>query len=135
MANKGPGVIGYLMVGVADNKKTAQRVKQLHSVEAKSLDDFYITGIDHEAKQHKDMDRYFQSIVAKIKDEPTTDWVKDYIAREVRLVSYFGRSVLVMKLAAGPEPAHYNSAYKVRHGANNELVGPDGYARLFSRFQ
>lgn len=135
MSNKGPGVVGYVIVGVADQEKTAQRLKQIHGVEAKRLDGFYITGIDHEAKHHKGMDRYFQSIVAKIKDEPTPGWVKEYIAREVRLVSYFGRSVLVMKLAAGSEPAHYDGAFKVRHGASNELVDAEGYGRLFSRFQ
>ena len=135
MSNKGPGTTGYVIVGVADRKVTAERLLQVHGVKPKRLDDFYITGIDHESKHHSGIDRYFQSIVQKINAVPAPDWVKEYIAREIRLVSYFGRSVLVMKLAAGSEPAHYNGAFKVRHGANNELVEVDGYARLYARFQ
>jgi len=73
--------------------------------------------------------------VAKIKDEPTPSWVTDYIAREIRLVKYFDKSVLVMKLTAGSEPAHYNAVFKVRHGANNEVVKAEAYGRLYSRFQ
>lgn len=134
MSNKGPGAVGYVIVGIADRKETASRLQQVHGVQSKRLDEFYITGIDHEAKHHKGIDRYFQSIVAKMKEAPAPDWAKEYIAREVRLVKYFDRSVLVMKLAAGSEPAPYNGAFKVRHGANNELVEADGYARLFSRF-
>lgn len=135
MSNKGSGAVGYVIVGVADREETANRLRDVHGLESRRLDEFYVTGIDHEAKHHSGIDRYFQSIVAKIKDEPAPDWAKEYIAREVRLVKYFGRSVLVMKLAAGPEPAHYNGAFKVRHGANNELVDAAGYGRLFARFQ
>lgn len=135
MANKGPGVVGYVIIGVADREETAKRVQQVHGVKFKPFDEFYITGIGHEAKHHSGIDRYFQSILEKIKAAPAPDWVKEYIAREVRLVTYFDLSVLVMKLAAGSEPAHYNGVFKVRHGANNEVVEADGYGRLYSRFQ
>lgn len=109
-------------------------MKQVYGVDAKHMDEFYITGIDHEAEHHDGIDRYFQSIVAQIKGVPAPDWVKEYIAREVRLVKYFGRSVLMLKLAAGSEPAHYDGVFKVRHGANNIPVEVEGYAHLYSRF-
>lgn len=50
-------------------------------------------------------------------------------------MKYFDKSVLVMKLTAGTEPAPYNGLFKVRHGANNEVVEAEDYGRLYSRFQ
>lgn len=136
MANKGPGSVGYVLVGIADSVSTAQRFREVYGTAPRQMDKFHVVGIDSEAAAyHNDLDRYFQFIVSKIRKQPASPWVVASICRELRLVSYFGHSVLIMKLAAGAEPAHYNDQFKERFGANNEVVPSDKLVALFDRFR
>jgi hypothetical protein len=78
MANKGPGAVGYVVVGVTDDQGTAEEVEARYSIRATRFDNFWVTGIGHEADAyHGNQDSYFRELIDKFKSLPYPDWVAD----------------------------------------------------------
>jgi len=135
MANHGPGVTGYVIVGVSDNSATAAKLQSLYGVTPVSYQRFMITGIDHEAATlPKQLDSYFLSITQRLADSPLTQWAKDQIGRDIRLMKYFDRSLVIFKVVAGSEPCAYGGKYYERRGPNVVEVKQEEYVTLFRRF-
>ena len=135
MANQAPGAVGYVIVGVADDTKTAARVQQLFGVKAVKYQQFLITGVDHEAETFpKKLDAYFLGITQRLAAVQMSQWARDQIAREVRTITYFGRTLVVFRVEAGTEPCDFQGKYFERHGANVVEVPQAQYAALFRRF-
>lgn len=136
MANTLPGSIGYCLLGVADNKETADRHKEFYSKDYISYSSFFITGIESEAiKYHKDIDKYFTRIIQLIKGQPISDRDKDYISRNITTVKYFDKDVIILKVQSDDKPSVYGGKYFVRHGSNVSEIPPENFGELFSRFQ
>lgn len=135
MANHGPSAVGYVIVGVADDAKTAKRIKELYGITPVKYQNFLITGVDHEAAGlPKKLDTYFLGIIQRLDSAPMSAWAKSQIARGIRLIRYFDRSLVVFRVEAGTEPCDYEGKYYERHGANiSEILQPQ-HAALFRRF-
>jgi hypothetical protein len=135
MANHSPGATGYVCVGVADNDQTAQRIKNLYNIEPIEYKHFKITGIEHEVKKLQGkIDDFYRWITQKIKSEPIHQTVKDSIGREIKIIDYYDKSVLIFCLKAGENPISYDGKFYQRIGANIEEIKVDEYAELFKRF-
>jgi hypothetical protein len=135
IANYKPAAVGYVIVGIADSENDLQKLKSMHGISEATYQQFLITGIDHEAKiSPKGLDSYFQMISQKLKQSSLEDWAKNQINRDLRLVNYFGRSVLVFKIEADNIPCLYEGKYYERHGSSIDQVPPEQYAALFKRF-
>ena len=135
MANQGPGSVGYVIVGVADDAMTAARIKVLYGIAPVQYQRFLITGIEHEAAAlPKKLDSYFLGITQRLAATQMSAWARDQIARDVRLISYFGRSLVIFRVEAGHEPCDFQRKYYERHGSNVSEVAQPGYAALFRRF-
>ncbi|WP_348984476.1 RNA-binding domain-containing protein [Pseudoalteromonas sp. 2CM41L] len=135
MANTFPGSSGYCLLGVADNKSTADRYKSIYSNEYVSYSSFYITGVDAEAnKHHSNIDKYFTKLVQLIKNQPISDRDKDNLARNITTVRYFEKDVIILKIESDDQPSIYDGKYYVRHGSNVDEVAPENFGRLYSRF-
>jgi hypothetical protein len=135
MANHGPSAIGYVIIGVADDVKTAKRIKELYGTTPVKYQNFLITGVNHEAANlPKKLDSYFLGITQRLASTPMSDWTKTQIARDIRLIRYFDRSLVVFRVEAGAEPCYYDGKYYERHGPNiSEILQPQ-HAALFRRF-
>lgn len=134
MANHGPGAVGYVIIGVADDKKTADRIKHLYGVTPVEYQRFLVTGIEHEAATlPKKLDSYFLGITQRLAAVQMSEWAKDQIARSIRLINYFGRSLVIFRIEAGQEPCDFQGKYYERHGANVSEVPQSRYAELFRR--
>lgn len=134
MANKRPGAVGYVLVGVTDDEGTKERIREAQGVEATSYDRFFVVGIDHEAERYGGVDEYFRWLIEKVQREPIPEKVRDELTREVRLPRYFDKSVLVLQLAAQSEPVPYGGQFFERRGSSNEEVVGEGVTRLVRRF-
>ncbi len=135
MANQGPGAVGYVIVGVADDTKTAARLKDLYGIVPAKYQRFLITGIEHEAAAlPKKLDSYFVGITQRLAATQMSIWARDQVARDMRLISYFGRSLVIFRVEAGHEPCDFQGKYYERHGSNVSEVPQPGYAALFRRF-
>ncbi len=135
MANYGPGAVGYVIVGVADDENTAARITKLFGVKPVKYQRFLITGVDHEAAiLPKKLDSYFLGLTQRITAAQMSQWAKDQIARDIRLISYFGLHLAVFKVEAGQEPCDFQGKYYERHGPNLTEVPQSQYTALFRRF-
>jgi len=135
MANHGPGAVGYVIIGVADDEKAAKRINELYGITPVKYQHFLITGVDHEAAVlPKKLDSYFLGITQRLTSAPMSAWAKDQIARDIRLIRYFDRSLVVFRVEAGAEPCDYEGKYYERHGANVAEILQPQHASLFRRF-
>lgn len=136
MANNGISSSGYVCVGVSDNVKEKERIKQIYGVECENYRGFYISGIGHEiAHLHKDIDSIFRWLIQEIKKQPISDEGKDIICRNIRLINYFDKDVLIFKVHSGKDPMIYNGKYYRRHGVNINQVQPEEYPNFFRSFR
>jgi hypothetical protein len=136
MANTLPGATGYCLLGVADNRVTADRHKSLYKNDYIPYSSFFVTGIESEAKiHHGDIDKYFTKLVQIIKSQPISDRDKDNLSRNITTVRYFEKDVIILKIESGDQPSVYDGKYYVRHGSNVNEVLAENFGELFSRFQ
>jgi hypothetical protein len=135
MANHGTGSTGYVLVGVTDDEKTTDLIKKLYKINPVKYQNFFITGIEHEASKFpKKLDGYFQNIVQRLHKSGLSEWAKSQIARDIRLINYFDHSIVVFKVDSGSEPCDYDGRYYERHGSNIAEIPQKQYTALFKRF-
>lgn len=136
MANTLPKASGYCIIGVADNENTAKSYAKKHNDKYIKYSKFFVTGVNSEAeKYHADIDKYFTKLSQLIKNEPISDRDKDNISRNISIVNYFDKAVVVLKIESGDKPSVYQGKYFVRHGSNISEVEPENFSELFQRFQ
>ncbi|MDO8373320.1 MAG: DUF262 domain-containing protein [Polaromonas sp.] len=137
MANYGPGAVGYVIVGVTDEEKTAAQLLKVRGVKAEMFNSFHILGVDHEAKDKaykKGLDSYFQWVLQELKAQPISAEHLDQILRTSRLVSYFGRHILVLQVFASAEPCSFDGKYYRRNGPHCDEISGEALKALFRRF-
>lgn len=135
MANDDRGAIGYVLVGIADNKADAEKVEKAYHGKSKTFGGFYITGVSGEVSKHyASADEYLKKVVAGIRSQPVADAVKAQIVRNVRLVRYFDKEVLVFRIEAGEDPCAFDEKYFERHGNEVSEVKGAPLTALFRRF-
>lgn len=135
MANLGPNKKGYVIIGIADKETDKVTFERLYSTVSKPYMNFSITGLDKEAeKDSNSIDTYFNKLRNLVKNEPIEDYTKDYIARNMRLINYFDKSVLVFEIESASKPLLYDDKFFVREGSNVEEIKPKNYSDLFERF-
>ncbi len=136
MANNSPTAVGYVCVGVADKRKDSERIKEIYGITAKQYRGFFVTGIEHECiALKKDIDEFFRWIIQKIKNQPITNETIDIICREIRVISYFDKEIVIFKVKAARDPMMYDGKYYRRHGSNINEVLPEEYPSFFKSFQ
>lgn len=135
MANHSPGATGYVCVGVADNDNDAKRVENIYGIQSIEYKGFKITGVGHEATRLQgSVDKFFRWLIQKVQSEAIEQSVKDNIGRSIRLVSYYGRDIVIFSLSAGRDPTAYDNKYYQRIGANVQEIKFSEYGDLFRRF-
>lgn len=135
IANIRKGVRGYVLVGVADTEADAMRVTQLYGVDAKPFERFFITGVEHEATAlGRSLDVLFMELTTRIKNSALSEPLKDYVARNVKSVRYYDKTVFVFEAQAQEEPSNFNGVFFVRHGNKLDEVVTTQYGELFKRF-
>ncbi len=136
MANTLKNSVGYCLIGVADNKQTSEKYEQVYGTTSVAYSNFFVTGINKEAEKfHSNTDKYFTKLTQLIASQPISDRDKDNILRNISIVDYFDKTVIILKIESGSEPSVYGGKYFVRHGSNIEEVIPENFGTLFKRFQ
>ncbi|MGA3372557.1 MAG: DUF262 domain-containing protein [Terracidiphilus sp.] len=136
IANIKSGTKGYVLIGIAEKGTDAKRVQDMFSVAPRPFERFFITGVEHEAiAMKKSLDQLFQLITDKVKQSKISDPLRDYIARNVKLVRYYEKSVFIFDTQAQQDPSNYDGVFLVRRGNSLEEVPAAKYAELFRRFQ
>jgi predicted HTH transcriptional regulator len=135
IANVRKGLRGYVLVGVADTEADAKRVTEIYGVDARPFENFYLSGVEHEAKAlGKTLDELFMDLTTRVKKSTLSEPLRDYVARNVKLVRYYDKAIFVFEALAQEEPSNYDGAYYVRHGNKLVEIPPTEFGGLFKRF-
>lgn len=135
IANIEKNTRGYVIVGVADKVEDAMRIEKLHNICPTIFERFRITGVEHEAiTLCGSLDDYYQFVMEKIKESKISQPLKDSILRNVKLIKYYDKSILIFEAQAQETPSNYDGQFYIRHGNRLEVVASDQYAMLFQRF-
>lgn len=135
MANTLKNSSGYCIVGVSDSERSANKYKEKYDTNYITYSNFLITGVNCEAeKYHVDVDKYFTKLSQLIKNEPISERDKDNISRNISIINYFNKTVVIFKIESGDKPSVYKDKYFVRHGSNNAEIDAKDFNELFQRF-
>jgi len=136
MANTLPNSIGYCLLGVADNQRTADMHKSKYNSDYVKYSNFFVTGVQNEGiMYHGDIDKYFTKLSQIIKNEPISERDKDNLSRNISIVNYYDKTVIILKIESGEKPSVYDNKHFVRHGSNNEEVLAENFGELYDRFR
>lgn len=126
IANCGPDADGYIFIGVADEKKDADRVEQLDNIEPIRINNRHVVGIDRElALEGIDMDNYINRIIASIKGSDLSEPLKTQIMSSIDLIDYKGKHVVRIRVPRQKELSFVGKSSFVRVGSNTEVLeGP-----------
>jgi hypothetical protein len=135
IANISPGTTGYVIVGVADNQATANRVRELYGVTSTLYRGFHIIGVAHEAdKLRRNLDQQFQWLADFITKSAISDPLKSYIRNHLKLIRYYDKAVFVLQTKAQKQPSHIGGRYFDRSGTQLKEILPADFGGLFARF-
>ncbi|MBI8085262.1 DUF262 domain-containing protein [Pseudomonas aeruginosa] len=135
IANHAPGAKGYVLVGIADTLEDATRVRDVFKVNPIPFERFYITGVEHEAHAvGKNLDKLLMDIVDKIKRSGLSEPLKDYVARNIKSIRYYDKTIFVFEAQAQAEPSNFEGRFFVRYGNRLESVEPANLGELYRRF-
>jgi hypothetical protein len=136
ISNIKKGTRGYVVVGVAEKQEDSKRIQDLYGPAPRLYENFYVTGIEHEGKAlKKSLDQLFQLVTGKIRSSAVSEPLRDYIARNLKLVRYYDKSVFIFEAHAQEDPSHYSGVYLVRHGNELREVQSANFGELFRRYQ
>jgi len=138
VANQGPRSIGYLLIGVTRSKFEADTYRSIHGREPVKYGDFYITGIEEEAKHYfGSVTCYYQALREEVAKHPITPvQIKTQVAQDIGLYAYEGKYVIVMRVeAADAEPSMYNGKIYSRKNFEAWEVPINQWRDIFARFQ
>jgi hypothetical protein len=136
LANLGKSKVGYVVIGVADKKPDAERVRKLDGKGLKRVGEYYVVGIDREAdKFHINMDKYLQMISDRIAKSDLSDEIKVRVTSGLSCIDYIDRSVIVIRVEAGSEPCFLGNKLYRRVGAQTVEVPPKEFVQMMRLFQ
>lgn len=113
----------YIIVGVADTEKDANRHKQFYGATNAPIEynGFFITGIDNEVNKNYrgDIDNYIKHIHKIIETINISDSFKKKIRENTYNFTYNGnKEILVIRASRNEKPEEYDGRYFVRHHSN-----------------
>lgn len=117
MVNKSALSVGYICIGIPDKDEDITQIKKLFGISPHFYRNFPITGIGHEPPLLGiSIDNYFKKILDAIKSEPIQSNIKNTICKNARLIKYYDKDILILKILSVGTPAIYNGKYYIRHG-------------------
>lgn len=135
--NLAPKTKGYILVGVADNRRSANEWKNTYNSDYFEIDglEFCVVGLNNEiTKFYKNGDDFIRKIKQVIKSCPVHQEVKDYICRNMKLVQYYGRDILVLQLESSKDPVTFDENIFVREGNDTNKLTPAQAIALSKKF-
>lgn len=138
MGNSEKNAVGYVLIGVADNFEDAEKISRKYNTENMKVGNFYITGIDGEVnKFHKgNYDEYFSQFKNALQTMPLDEYYRRQIGSKMRMVSYYDKSIIIMKIVNDNGAIMFDNGYYTRVGANNdpEPVSAPEMPAFFAKF-
>lgn len=138
MGNSEKNAVGYVLIGVADKFEDAEKISRKYNTKSTKVGNFYITGIDGEVQQfyNGDYDAYFTQIKNALQQMPLDEHYRRQIGTKMKMVSYYDKSVVIIKIISDNGAVMFDNNYYTRTGANNdpEPVSAPEMPAFFAKF-
>ncbi len=135
IANDSPDTTGYILLGVADTHRAAERIKELHGTEYIKYGNYYVTGVEHEFRHHGgDIDGYQSFFLNKCKASDLDIDLRSQLLRDLRPVKFHGHTIILMTVRSLTHPVSYKEKWYERQGSDLTDVPAREVSRLFARF-
>lgn len=91
--------------------------------------------VEHEAGVlGRSLDDLFLALTKRIKNSNLSEPLRDYVARNIKAVRYYDKTVYVFEAHAQDEPSNFGGTFFVRHGNQLIEVPSQKYGELYKRF-
>lgn len=135
MANESKTAAGYIFFGVADKPADADRIAELYEITPRSVEDFQITGTQHELSALRtDRDSHMQWLVTRIRSSKLESDFASQLANSLILFEYEGYLIWSLRPKSLGQPTSWDGKFHLRQGNSTyELQGPE-LRDLMTRF-
>lgn len=115
---------GFIVLGVADNKKSAIAYDKEFNSTHVACGGLHLVGLQSEIDRfyNGDRDFYLRRFKEKIYKQPINDTVKERIVNNVFYMSYCNRLLLVIKCSYNGMLFRYDNSFYARHSCNTEKL-------------
>lgn len=136
MANRGPGAIGHVVIGIVDKDSDAKRVEDLDGVSPVKYKRYSVVGIEREAVITRvTLNDYCSRIIKRIRDMPGFDReLGKQVATDFRVIDYYGRAVMLLRVQGKHQPAFFDGVMVDRLGSDTNDVEQADFMRIYERF-
>lgn len=138
MGNSGKMAKGYVLIGIADNKRDADKIAAKYGSGYIQVGNFYITGINGEVESYckGDFEIYFNIFKNTIQQLPMDEHYKRQIGTKIRLVNYIDKTVIILKIETDNGAIRFGNQYFTRIAANNnpKPVTAEEMPAFFAKF-
>lgn len=133
--NIGPNKVGYVIVGVADNQKDAQKYADLYGFKYETLNDLALCGIDHDASAlGMSMDRYTHTIKEKIKgNAQIPEAYRQHILTQMKVLTIYGNHMFVFKICYS-DVVMFGDDYFLREFSDVKKLEKSEYPSMFANY-
>lgn len=115
--------IGYVLVGIADNRESYQNWYDVYSEQAAIINQHYVPGITSEARRaYGGSDIYLRNFRQMLSREPISQKLKECILENILIFDYHGVELLVVPAKNVGEISLYDEKKYVRQGTETILV-------------
>ena len=123
MINQGPDSVGYVVVGVADDKDDAKRYETYYGKQARQYKGFFVTGVQDEASKYKNHDLYTKYVKDQINAVSEVDTsFRSLITRNMDYIRFYDRTILIFRVYNEGHPVKYDGKFYERNGSHNTEV-------------
>lgn len=134
IANISKDSIGYVIIGVADNKRDSDYHEKFYKSKSVTFKNFLITGVQEEAKKYKNHEEYKNFIENKIKhSDITPSKYKDQILRNISYFNYHEKTILILKIQTEGEPVKFGENFYERQGTSTIQIPREKEVDLWKR--
>lgn len=137
IANIGPSSSGKIVIGVADKKTDADRVKKIYGVLSNKIGGRYVVGIDREAdKLGITKEAYFTLWRDGIKNSPLSEALKADVLSNIDYNSFHGFGIIVISIPSQKDVSYWDEQIFTREGDQTILASkPKEIAAIVNRFK
>ena len=120
MVNTHPEKTATVLLGVANDLSAAQSHKDHYGVTWVEYKRCYVTGIESEMKKYwkNDPDAYKRFIRSVVEKEPIREEYKDQILKDMHMIEYKEKMLLVITFKGMGSPVSYDKKYYDRHDSH-----------------
>lgn len=123
MINQGPESVGYIVVGIADDKEDAKRYETHYGKQARQYKGFFVTGVQDEASKYKSHDLYTKYVKDQINAVTEVDSsFRSMITRNMDYIRFYDRTILIFRVYNEGQPVKYDNKFYERNGSHNSEV-------------